>query len=32
MNAVEIFYTFLLVFMTGAAGVFGLYVLWRLKG
>ncbi len=32
MNAVEIFYTILLVGMTGAAGVFGLYVLYRLKG
>jgi hypothetical protein len=32
MNAWEIFYTALLVSMTGVAGVFGLYVLWRLKG
>jgi len=32
MNTVEIFYTILLVTMPGAAGVFGLYVLYRLKG
>jgi hypothetical protein len=32
MNAVELFYSGLLVIMTGAAGVFGLYVLYRLKG
>lgn len=32
MNAVEIFYTALLIIMTGIAGVFGLYVLYRLKG
>lgn len=32
MNAVEIFYTTLLVLMVGIAGVFGLYVLYRLKG
>jgi len=32
MNTVEIFYTILLVTMTGAAGVFGLYVLYRLRG
>jgi hypothetical protein len=32
VNAVEIFFTVLLVVMTGAAGVFGLYVLYRLKG
>jgi hypothetical protein len=32
MNAWEIFYTILLVSMTAVAGVFGLYVLYRLKG
>jgi hypothetical protein len=32
MNATEWFYSGLLVIMTGAAGLFGLYVLYRLKG
>jgi hypothetical protein len=32
MNFVEIFYSALLVLMTVVAGVFGLYVLYRLKG
>lgn len=32
VNAIEIFYTGLLVGMTGVAGAFGLYVLYRLKG
>ena len=32
VNSVEIFYTVLLIGLTGAAGLFGLYVLYRLKG
>jgi hypothetical protein len=32
MNAIEIFYTALLVGMTAAAGLFAMYVLYRLKG
>ena len=32
MNGVELFFTGLLVTMTGVGSLFGLYVIWRLKG
>lgn len=32
MNGVELFFTGLLVAMTGIGGIFGLYVIYRLKG
>lgn len=32
MNGTELFFTVLLVGMTGLGGLFGLYVIYRLKG